>query len=86
MDSLDGSMWILTRKEIMNKDRIKKMTRTLPKKKNTLGANKENQTPKFLNHLQHKTKALFLSETENLKNKKNKFLSINSSLFGKYNF
>ena len=77
-EMIDGSMWILTRKEIMNKNRIKKMTRNFPNKRSNSESHKEQKTPQFLNKLETKTKALFPSEKARLKRSNDKFLSINS--------
>lgn len=54
---MDGSMWILTRKEIMSKNRIKKMT----KNSSLIRADShaKSEKPDFINKLEFEKKKLF---------------------------
>jgi hypothetical protein len=73
-------MWILTRKEIMSKNRIKKMTKNPSIQRVNTNISQENKNPEVLNQLMTKTKNLFAKEVSPIPKKKtDKFLSTNST-------
>ena len=56
-ESVEGNMWILTRKEIMNKDRLKKLARGVPNRRERFPL--EESGGKDLHSLQQRARKLF---------------------------